>query len=257
LFDVNKITDESLALLRYQVKMENIEVVKHLDPALPQIKGDKDQIKEVFLNIMLNATQAMKEKGTLTVTTKNEKVTKYGRRAIDVLKFGQDIVTIDLFPFPNVDIVADIIKTPFPDNAVDFIILYTVLEHAPDPFKVIAECRRILKPKGRMICITPFVFPYHGYPEHFYNFSEDGLRYIFRDFSECKVEMNMGPTCALVNLMSEYFAVAFSGKSKFIYTLCKGLALAPIFLFKYLDIFWASSKKGNRIASHLCVLATK
>jgi len=172
-------------------------------------------------------------------------------------RLRRDIVTVDLFPFPNVAIVADIIKTPFPDNAVDFIILDTVLEHVPDPFKVIAECRRILKPKGRMICITPFIFPYHGYPKHFYNFSEDGLRYIFRDFSECKVEMNMGPTSSLINLTSEYFAVAFSGNGKFMYTLCKGLALVPIFLFKYLDIFWAGRKKANRIASHLCVLATK
>jgi len=156
-----------------------------------------------------------------------------------------------------VDIVADILKTPFPDNSVDFIILDTVLEHVPDPFKVIAECRRILKPGGKMICITPFVFPYHGYPKHYYNFSEDGLRYIFRDFSECKVEMNMGPTCALVNLMSEYIGVAFSGNNKFMYTLFKGLALVPIFLLKYIDIFWARSKNAKRVASHLCVLAVK
>jgi SAM-dependent methyltransferase len=172
-------------------------------------------------------------------------------------RLRQDIFTMDLFPFPNVDIVADIIKTPFPDNSVDFIILDTVLEHVSDPFKVIAECHRIMKPGGKIVSITPFLIPYHGYPKHFYNFTEDGLHYLFRDFSDCKVEMNMGPTSALVNLISEYFGVAFSGQSKFMYTLFKGLALVPIFLFKYFDIFWARSKNAKRIAYHLCVLAVK
>jgi SAM-dependent methyltransferase/uncharacterized protein YbaR (Trm112 family) len=167
------------------------------------------------------------------------------------------IINIDLFPFPNVDIVADITRIPFYSSIVDFAILDTVLEHVPEPHKVINETYRILKPGGRAICIVPFIFPYHGYPKHYFNFSKDGLEFLFRDFSSCTIEMNMGPTSALTNLLSEYFALCLAGSNKFWYTLFKGIGLSPIFLFKYLDTFWKPSGKATNIASLLVAVAKK
>jgi len=108
-------------------------------------------------------------------------------------RLRSDVINVDIFPFPNVDLVADIKRTPFRDNTVEFAILDTVLEHVPEPHKVTRELHRILRPEGKVVCITPFVFPYHGYPKHYFNFSKDGLEFLFRDFSECKVEMNLGP----------------------------------------------------------------
>ena len=172
-------------------------------------------------------------------------------------RLQDNVINIDLFRFPNVDIIADIAMLPIRNETVDFVILDTVLEHVPDPPKIVGEIHRILKPQGEVICITPFVFPYHGYPRHYYNFSKDGLEYIFRDFSEHKVEMNMGPTSALVNLIAEYFAVALSGENKFVYTLTKGLVLLPVFLLKYLDKLWTPDGRGAKIASHLCIRARK
>jgi SAM-dependent methyltransferase len=167
------------------------------------------------------------------------------------------IINIDLFPFPNVDIVADITKIPLYSSIVDFAILDTVLEHVPEPHKVIKETYRILKPGGRAICIVPFIFPYHGYPKHYFNFSKDGLEFLFRDFSSCTIEMNMGPASALTNLLSEYFALCLAGSNKFWYTLFKGIGLSPIFIFKYLDKFWKPSGKATNIASLLVVVAKK
>lgn len=168
-----------------------------------------------------------------------------------------DVINLDIFLFPNVDIVADATKTPFKNNIADFVVLDTVLEHVPEPGKIIAEIFRILKPGGECICIVPFVFPYHGYPAHYFNFSKDGLDFLFRDFSDCKVELNMGPASALVNLFSEYLAVAISGENKLIYTLCKGAILIPTFFLKYLDVFWKPTGRGINIASHLCAIAKK
>ena len=168
-----------------------------------------------------------------------------------------DVINLDIFLFPNVDIVADGAKTPFKNNIVDFVVLDTVLEHVPEPHKIIKEIFRILKPGGECICIVPFIFPYHGYPAHYFNFSKDGLDFLFKDFSDCKVELNMGPTSAMVNLFSEYFAVAISGENKFIYTLCKGAILIPTFFLKYLDVFWKPTGRGINIASHLCAVAKK
>ena len=172
-------------------------------------------------------------------------------------RLKDNIINIDLFPFPNVDIVADITRTPFSDSVVDFAILDTVLEHVPEPHKVIEETYRILKPGGSAICIVPFIFPYHGYPKHYFNFSKDGLEFLFRDFSHCTIEMNMGPASALTNLLSEYFALWLAGSNKFWYTFFKGIGLFPIFIFKYLDKLWKPSGKAMNMASLLVVVAKK
>jgi len=166
-------------------------------------------------------------------------------------------LNIDLFPFPNVDVVADIHAVPLRDGIADAVVLDTVLEHVPEPQRVVDETFRILKPGGQVLCIAPFVFPYHGYPRHYYNFSRDGLEYLFRAFSDCSVAMNIGPTSCLTHLLSEYGAVALSGMRALPYTVCKGLLLLPLFSLKFLDRFWARSPHGHRLASTLCAVARK
>lgn len=171
-------------------------------------------------------------------------------------RLRDDVINVDLFKFPNVDVVADMSR-PFADNAVDFVILDSVIEHIPYPQKFMEDLYRILKPGGQVICVTTFVFPYHGYPKHYFNFSEDGLKILFEKFSNLKVEMHMGPTVAWINLFAESFAVAFSGKSNFLYTFLKGAALLPIFLFKYLDKLWLFLGGRMKVSSQLCAWASK
>jgi len=172
-------------------------------------------------------------------------------------RLREDVINIDLFPFPNVDLTANIMKTPLRDHSVDFVVLDTVLEHVPEPERVVKELFRILKPAGKAICIAPFIFPYHGYPKHYFNYSKDGLEFLFKNFTECKVEMNTGPGSGFVNLLSEYFAVAMAGENNFLYTFFKGLGLLPIFFLKYLDQFWNASGRVTRISSILSAFLTK
>ena len=172
-------------------------------------------------------------------------------------RLRDDVINVDLFLFPNVDLVADIAKVPFGDCSADAVILDTVLEHVPEPHRVVGEIHRILRPGGVLVCITPFVFPYHGYPRHYANFSRDGLMFLLKDFSECRVETNMGPTSGMLNLLSEYFAVALSGGNKLAYTIIKGMVLLPVFMLKYIDKLWALTERSTNIASLLCAIAKK
>jgi two-component system NtrC family sensor kinase len=58
--------EESLALISNKLKLANIEVVKLLNP-LPEIQADPAHMKQVCLNLLINACEAMEEGGTLTI----------------------------------------------------------------------------------------------------------------------------------------------------------------------------------------------
>jgi two-component system NtrC family sensor kinase len=68
--DVNKAIVDDLFFLEKQVLFHDIKIIKHLDPSLPPVEGDPNQIKQVFMNMMVNAAEAMSEGGgALTITT--------------------------------------------------------------------------------------------------------------------------------------------------------------------------------------------
>lgn len=172
-------------------------------------------------------------------------------------RLRDDIINVDVFPFPNVDVVADVAATPLRDSSVDLALLESLIEHVPEPHKVVAEVHRIVKPGGRVVCVVPFIFPYHGYPKHYCNFSRDGLEVLFKSFSRCDVMTGTGPTSALTNLVSEYFAIAVAGENnKLRYTVAKGVSLLPIFYLKYLDRLWPQAR-SSRLAGTLCAIAVK
>ncbi len=68
--DLNQIIDQSLELLERELKENNVEVVRELGKGLPPVFCDDRQIKHVFLNLILNAIQAMgPDHGRLTMRT--------------------------------------------------------------------------------------------------------------------------------------------------------------------------------------------
>ncbi len=73
--DLNTIIQNSLELLGYQFRNENVNLKLDLAPDLPPIVGDEAQMTQVFTNLALNAAQAMHEwKGAhdLTITSRRE-----------------------------------------------------------------------------------------------------------------------------------------------------------------------------------------
>ena len=69
LISVHHILEEALSLLVKQSLFHNIQIIRQLDASLPETFADPDLLKQVFLNIFLNAAQAMDGKGTLTLQT--------------------------------------------------------------------------------------------------------------------------------------------------------------------------------------------
>jgi signal transduction histidine kinase len=68
--DVNTVVDEALTLLQRQLAGKNIALKKEMSAGLPWVHGSSNQLKQVFLNLFLNATEAMQGHGELRVVTR-------------------------------------------------------------------------------------------------------------------------------------------------------------------------------------------
>ncbi len=69
--DVNKVILDTLALLEHQFKTTKIQVRSDLTPGISTIQGNSGRLQQVFLNLFLNAKDAMPGGGTLNVATSN------------------------------------------------------------------------------------------------------------------------------------------------------------------------------------------
>ncbi|HEY5648070.1 MAG TPA: ATP-binding protein, partial [Nitrospiria bacterium] len=69
LTDINQTIEKTLNLLRHQAELSNIELREEYDTEIPTITVDADQMKQVFINLLKNAFDAMPNGGILTITT--------------------------------------------------------------------------------------------------------------------------------------------------------------------------------------------
>jgi len=67
LIDLADIIDVTIRLVQNQLTLSNIKLKKHISENIPKIKGNSDSLKQVFVNLFLNAIQAMPEGGSLAV----------------------------------------------------------------------------------------------------------------------------------------------------------------------------------------------
>jgi len=65
--DINRTINRTLFLLENQTLFQNITVNRSLAPDLPPVRGDIQQLGHLFMNVILNAAQAMQGNGTLTI----------------------------------------------------------------------------------------------------------------------------------------------------------------------------------------------
>jgi two-component system NtrC family sensor kinase len=67
--DINRALARTLFLLENQTLFQNIQVTRQLSSDIPTVRGDTQQVNHMFMNIILNAAQAMEGRGNLTVST--------------------------------------------------------------------------------------------------------------------------------------------------------------------------------------------
>jgi len=67
--DINAVLQETLALIAQQSAFFNVQIERQLAADLPLVNGDRALLQQVFLNMLVNAVQAMQERGRITITT--------------------------------------------------------------------------------------------------------------------------------------------------------------------------------------------
>lgn len=67
--DLNQILNELNLLVRHKLKQQQVECVRTLTPDLRPVLGDSGQLEQAFLNLILNAAEAMPQGGTLNIST--------------------------------------------------------------------------------------------------------------------------------------------------------------------------------------------
>jgi PAS domain S-box-containing protein len=67
--DVNQLLEETLVLLEKKLKQSKIRLVREFDQHLPKIRARADQLRQVFLNLIINAQQAILNEGEIRITT--------------------------------------------------------------------------------------------------------------------------------------------------------------------------------------------
>lgn len=70
LTDINSLIERTVAMVQNQARFHNIEFKINLEQKLPQITVDAHQIEQVFLNLLINAADAMNERGTITISSR-------------------------------------------------------------------------------------------------------------------------------------------------------------------------------------------
>ena len=93
----------------------------------------------------------------------------------DVPSADPRVISMDVLPCPNVDIVCEAESLPFRSASIDLVESGAVFEHLHDPWATTAEVKRVLKPGGIFRIDTAFMQGYHGFPGHYNNMTPQAV----------------------------------------------------------------------------------
>ncbi len=86
----------------------------------------------------------------------------------------------DIKASPAVHVVADAHATPFRAGTFEVVLCSEVLEHLREPERAIAEMYRVLRPSGKLVLTTRFLYPIHDNPHDYWRFTRGSLVHLLR-----------------------------------------------------------------------------
>jgi SAM-dependent methyltransferase len=94
---------------------------------------------------------------------------------------GRRLTRFDADPTQHPDILGDAHNMPIDDESFDTALAISVLEHVANPYRVVQELFRVLRPGGEVFAWVPFYFAVHGFPGDVTRFTDEGIRLCFEE----------------------------------------------------------------------------
>lgn len=119
------------------------------------------------------------------------------------------VVSFDVLPCENVDVVGEAEELPFVDDVFELVDSGAVFEHLRDPLRAIKEVKRVTAPDGRYLIDTAFLQSYHGFPAHYFNMTPLAAEsFLVDDFvlEDSHVPGSATPVQALLDLSERFLA---------------------------------------------------
>ncbi|MFZ2630787.1 MAG: ATP-binding protein [Desulfosalsimonadaceae bacterium] len=80
--NISNVVNMTLDLLFYRLELHSVKVIRKQDASLPLIEGDPELLKEVFVNLMVNACEAIENNGEVTITEQEAVAENIGRAVV-------------------------------------------------------------------------------------------------------------------------------------------------------------------------------
>ncbi len=145
----------------------------------------------------------------------------------------------------------DGLNIPFEDKSFDVAICTEVLEHSPEPERLVADIARVLKPKGKLYVSVPFVWYEHEAPYDFRRFTSFGFKKLLEEeFVVERIAPTSGVFGTVGQIISAFIIENFKPKNSITYPLVSAFVCAPIMIFflsldkivgrRYLPLGWTA-----------------
>lgn len=102
--------------------------------------------------------------------------------------FSSGSIGVDIDEPARPDVLADALYLPMKDESMPYVYCEALLEHVPEPHRVVDEIFRVLKPGGQAFFYVPFLYPYHESPDDYFRFTKSGMVYLCRHFSGIEIQ---------------------------------------------------------------------
>jgi len=114
------------------------------------------------------------------------------------------------------DIYANCLEIPIKSESVDTILSTEVLEHLPEPLKMLQEAHRSLKKGGYLILTAPMVWGLHEEPFDFFRYTQFGLQYLIEKagFNIVTINARGGIFSVLGQIVLDHIAVRCGKKGR-------------------------------------------
>jgi len=153
------------------------------------------------------------------------------------------------------DIIADAKFSPIRTDSTDVVLCSQVIEHDPEPDKIISEIHKILKEKGILILSAPQMGRLHGEPHDYYRYTKWGLKYLLeKNGMKIEVIESHGGIFKAIGSHLNFFIIEYFGKTNFVKNILRYTIIAiNNFIFNLLDhvITWQKDTLGYNIIAKI------